>query len=63
MKRALQLAVAIVIAIATLFVVTSCVRPEYTVTFVLGDDRDDVVATVQSGSELFTPDADRKSVV
>jgi hypothetical protein len=57
MKRTIKLIAVAIIVILVLLVTASCVQPEYKVTFVLGDGRADVVATVQSGRELFTPEA------
>ena len=52
--RALLAALAVLLLISAL---TACGEPTYTVTFVLGEGRDDVVVETTSTSELYTPES------
>jgi len=44
-------------------IISSCSYPEYEVRFVLNNGMDDVVETVSSGSQLFTPDSPDEALV
>ena len=63
MKGKLSIALAALLLIALSIALFSCAMPEYTVTFVIGGDRDNVVAKVTSGEALFTPDAPDESLI
>ena len=44
----------------TILSVTSCAMTEHTVTFVLGDGREDVVTTVTMNSGIYEPESIRE---
>ena len=57
MKKKIAVILALLLVIALTLAGCSLVEKSYTVTFVLGDGREDVVTEVRASSELYTPDA------
>ncbi len=55
MKKGLISILAVIMPVLLLFMLSSCIMPTYTVTFVLGDGMDNVTTDVNSTSELYSP--------